>query len=84
MIFSLEFARKTALAYNVICKPLCRELGVTQTAFDILMFLANNPDHKTARDIVESFRPLPIMVSAFSVQYNSIFRRSPFTGFRTR
>ena len=37
MIFSLEFARKTALAYNVICKPLCRELGVTQTAFDILM-----------------------------------------------
>ena len=22
MIFSLEFARKTALAYNVICKPL--------------------------------------------------------------
>ena len=53
MIFSLEFARKTALAYNAICKPLCRELGVTQTAFDILMFLANNPDHKTARDIVE-------------------------------
>ena len=46
MIFSLEFAWKTALAYNVICKPLCRELGVTQTAFDILMFLANNPDHK--------------------------------------
>lgn len=50
---SLEFARKTALAYNVICKPLCRELGLTQTAFDILMFLANNPDYKTARDIVE-------------------------------
>ena len=50
---SLEFARKTALAYNVICKPLCRELGLTQTAFDILMFLANNPNYKTARDIVE-------------------------------
>ena len=50
---SLEFARKTTLAYNVICKPLCRELGLTQTAFDILMFLANNPDYKTARDIVE-------------------------------
>ena len=24
-----------------------------QTAFDILMFLANNPEYKTARDIVE-------------------------------
>ena len=49
---SLEFARKTALAYNVICKPLCRELGLTQTAFDILMFLANNPAYDTAADIV--------------------------------
>ena len=58
MIFSLEFARKTALAYNVICKPLCRELGVTQTAFDILMFLANNPDHKTARDRSGILKPI--------------------------
>ncbi len=53
MKLGLEFIRKTGLAYNVICKPLCRELGLTQTAFDILMFLANNPDYKTARDIVE-------------------------------
>ena len=49
----LEFARKTALAYNVICKPLCQELNLPQTAFDILMFLGNNPEYKTARDIVE-------------------------------
>lgn len=49
----LEFARKTALAYNVICKPLCQELNLPQTAFDILMFLGNNPEYRTARDIVE-------------------------------
>ena len=36
-----------------MCKPLCQELKLPQTAFDILMFLANNPDCKTARDIVE-------------------------------
>ena len=30
-----------------------RELKLPQTAFDILMFLANNPDYKTASDIVE-------------------------------
>ena len=36
-----------------MCKPLCHELKLPQTAFDILMFLANNPEFKTARDIVE-------------------------------
>ena len=50
---SIEFANKTGLAYGKACKPLCQELGLPQTAFDILMFLANNPDYKTASDIVE-------------------------------
>ena len=50
---SMEFAIKTSRAYSTVCKPLCQELKLPQTAFDILMFLANNPDCKTARDIVE-------------------------------
>ena len=50
---SVEFANKTNLAYSAFCKPLCQKLHLPQTAFDILMFLANNPDYKTARDIVE-------------------------------
>ena len=50
---SIEFANKTGLAYSAACKPLCQELGLPQTAFDILMFLANNPAYKTASDIVE-------------------------------
>lgn len=49
----LEFAQKFSLAYGAACKPLCRELKLPQTAFDILMFLANNPEYKTASDIVE-------------------------------
>ena len=49
----LEFARKTALAYSALCHPLCQELNLPQTAFDILMFLANNPSYKTASDIVD-------------------------------
>ena len=48
---SMEFANKTALAYSAVCKPLCQELGLPQTAFDILLFLANNPGLDTARDI---------------------------------
>lgn len=49
----MESALKLSLAYTAKCKPLCQELGLPQTAFDILMFLANNPAHRTARDIVE-------------------------------
>lgn len=49
----IEFARKMSFAYAAMCKPLCHELNLPQTAFDILMFLANNPEYTTARDIVE-------------------------------
>ena len=44
----MEFTHKTDLAYSAMCRPLCRELKLTQTAFDILLFLANNPGHDTA------------------------------------
>lgn len=38
-------------AYAAIMKPLCAELGMPQSALDILLFLANNPGYDTARDI---------------------------------
>lgn len=53
MNLSMEFSRKASLAYGEACKPLCRELNLPQTAFDILLFLANNPAYSTAADIVE-------------------------------
>ena len=48
-----NFARDLIEAYSERCKPLCKEIQMPQTAFDILMFLANHPDCNTARDIVE-------------------------------
>ncbi len=62
---SIELTRKIALAYGAICKPLCRELELPQTAFDILMFLGNNPDCKTAGDIVELRHIKANLVSAY-------------------
>ena len=53
MNVSIEFSRKLALAYTAVCKPLCQTLKLPQTAFDILLFLANNPAYQTAADIVE-------------------------------
>lgn len=50
---SITFAHDLLEAYSSWCKPLCKEIQMPQTAFDILMFLANNPDYNTARDIVE-------------------------------
>ena len=50
---SIKFAHDLLEAYTAWCKPLCKEIQMPQTAFDILMFLANNPDCNTARDIVE-------------------------------
>ena len=53
MHFSIAISRKIGQAYSAVCKPLCRELELPQTAFDILMFLGNNPAYKTAGEIVE-------------------------------
>ena len=53
MYLNIETARMIVSAYNSVCKPLCKELGLPQTAFDILMFLGNNPEYKTAGEIVE-------------------------------
>ena len=49
----IEFVQKFNLAYNAMCKPLCQQLKLPQTAFDILMFFGNNPEYHTASDVVE-------------------------------
>ena len=50
---SIENAYKILQVYGALCKPLCQEIKMPQTAFDILMFIENNPEYSTARDIVE-------------------------------
>lgn len=60
---SIKFAHDLLAAYSARCKPLCREIQMPQTAFDILMFLANNPNYNTARDIVEIRRLKANLVS---------------------
>lgn len=49
----LSFMHKFSSSYTAACKPLCHALHLPQTAFDILLFLANNPEYRTASDIVE-------------------------------
>ena len=49
---NLDFYRALLQAYSEACKPICREIRMPQTAFDILMILANNPHCNFAKDIV--------------------------------
>ena len=52
-IKGIELPYKILRAYGQICKGICKKTQIPQTAFDILMFLANNPNLNTARDIVQ-------------------------------
>ena len=46
-------ARKIGMAYEMTLLPLALETDMPHTAISILLFLANNPDFATARDICE-------------------------------
>lgn len=37
--------------YEGFCRPVCRQWGLSQTELDVLLFLANNPEADTARDV---------------------------------
>ena len=86
MNMSMEFSRKQALAYTAVCKPLCQTLKLPQTAFDILLFLANNPAYQTAADIVEVRK---IKANLVSVNVDKLVRdgyltREPMPGDRRK
>ena len=83
---SIEFANKTGLAYGAACRPLCRELGLPQTAFDILMFLANNPGYKTASDIVEvrHIKANLVSVNVDKLVQEGLLERRPVPGDRRK
>ena len=86
MNMSMEFSRKLALAYTAVCKPLCQTLKLPQTAFDILLFLANNPAYQTAANIVEVRK---IKANLVSVNVDKLVRdgyltREPMPGDRRK
>ena len=38
-------------AYHTVLQPICKDTGLPPMAVDILMFIANNPENGTAKDI---------------------------------
>lgn len=51
--------------YVTTCKPICEKLNMAQPAFDILLFLANNPEYHTAKDITRFRGIKPNLVSFY-------------------
>lgn len=50
--------------YGLLFVPLLEQYGITQLEADILLFLANNPEYDTARDMVEKRRLAKSHISA--------------------
>ena len=43
----------TKALYSACMEPVCKKHRISRTELDILLFLANNPDYDTARDVAE-------------------------------
>lgn len=56
-------AKRFMDAYSAAMQPLNREFAIPQTAAEILLFLANNPENRTAKDICTMRRLKPGIVS---------------------
>ena len=72
-------ANKMTQAYHIMLTPLCKETGLPPLALDILLFLANNPEHNTAKDIcrVRGHKPGIVSVQGEGkVHYGLLERRA--------
>lgn len=56
-------AKRLMDAYSAAMQPLSREFAIPQTAAEILLFLANNPENSTAKDICAMRHLKPGIVS---------------------
>lgn len=59
----LSVTAKVDGAYKAVCRPALEEFGLPQTSFDIIMFLANHPEHYTARQVSRMRNLKPNVVS---------------------
>lgn len=51
--FFVSKSRNLISAYHKMCEAVLEEFDLQQVSFDILMFLANNPEYTTAQEISE-------------------------------
>ena len=47
----MAFMKKSEAVYQKYCNEIIKKWDLNATSFGVLMFLANNPEHNTARDV---------------------------------
>ena len=75
----ISVSTKAMKAYESFCQPVCKKFQLNQTSFDVLMFLANNPEYNTARDICE-IRGIRTGMASVAVDFlvkNGYLQRQP-------
>jgi len=53
--------------YDYLCQPICKKYDIQQTALDIVLFLANNPEFNTAK-YVHKYRGIKQSMVSFHVE----------------
>lgn len=86
MTINLESMHKFLEVYNQMCRPLCQEMDMPQTAFDILMFFGNNPQYKTAADLVKirGIKANLVSVHVERLVQEGYLKRNPVPGDRRK
>lgn len=64
MAMELDLLAATGSLYNRLMLPVCEAYGLTPAEVTVLLFLANNPEHDTATEIVAHRRLSKSYVSA--------------------
>ena len=47
----ISLSSKMMKAYEAACQPVCKKYQLNQTCQDVILFLANNPEYNTAKDL---------------------------------
>lgn len=49
----VSMSSKLMKAYEAACQEVCKKYRLNQTCLDVVLFLANNPEYNTAKDLWE-------------------------------
>lgn len=78
--------KKVDRVYDLLCEPLCHEFKIPKTALDILLFLYNNPQLYTARDIsvFRNIKPNVVSLHVDRLVSEGYLLRQPVNGDRRK
>ncbi len=80
------FTSRIQRAYDVLSQPVLHEFELSKTSFDILMFLANNPDRYTAKDIsvIRNIKPNVVSIHVEKLVHDGYLERQSVEGDRRK